>query len=110
MYTYTHKHKYAHIPAGTRVEVPVPIMGESITQGMIASWLVKAGDYVEVDAIVASIETDKVCFIHVLIHNFIVTVPLIPNLIIATCVCNRVPLGDSRSSQSTSWDHCRKIC
>jgi len=43
-----------------RLEVPVPIMGESITQGVIAEWAVSAGDYVEVDQIVASIETDKV--------------------------------------------------
>lgn len=43
-----------------RLEVPVPIMGESITQGAIAEWSVGPGDYVEVDQVVASIETDKV--------------------------------------------------
>ena len=36
-------------------------MGESITQGVLAKWLVKNGDYVEADAVIASIETDKVC-------------------------------------------------
>ena len=43
-----------------RLEVPVPVMGESITQGVIAEWSVAQGDYVELDQIVASIETDKV--------------------------------------------------
>eukprot|EP01041_Mallomonas_annulata_P007219 gene7219-14718_t len=40
--------------------VLVPVMGESITQGMLAKWLVKVGDEVAVDAVVAAIETDKV--------------------------------------------------
>lgn len=42
------------------LEVLVPIMGESITQGVIAKWLVKVGDTITADAVVASIETDKV--------------------------------------------------
>lgn len=45
---------------GTRQEVPVPIMGESITQGVLAAWNKSVGDYVTVDEVVASIETDKV--------------------------------------------------
>lgn len=43
-----------------RVEVPVPIMGESITQGVLAEWAVAVGDYVTVDQVIANIETDKV--------------------------------------------------
>lgn len=43
-----------------KISVQVPIMGESITQGMLASWTVKKGDFVEADQVVASIETDKV--------------------------------------------------
>jgi len=42
------------------MEVPVPIMGESITQGVLAKWNVKKGDFVNMDDVVASIETDKV--------------------------------------------------
>lgn len=42
------------------ITVPVPIMGESITTGLISSWTVKVGDVVAVDHIVAMIETDKV--------------------------------------------------
>lgn len=44
----------------SKVTVPVPIMGESITQGVLAKWSVKTGDYVKADDVVASIETDKV--------------------------------------------------
>jgi 2-oxoglutarate dehydrogenase E2 component (dihydrolipoamide succinyltransferase) len=43
-----------------RIEVAVPAMGDSITQGVLASWLVKTGGHVKVDDVVASIETDKV--------------------------------------------------
>lgn len=46
--------------APERLLVPVPIMGESITQGVLAKWTVKTGDVVVVDEVVASIETDKV--------------------------------------------------
>jgi 2-oxoglutarate dehydrogenase E2 component (dihydrolipoamide succinyltransferase) len=40
--------------------VDVPIMGESVTSGMISEWLVGTGDYVAVDQTVAMVETDKV--------------------------------------------------
>jgi 2-oxoglutarate dehydrogenase E2 component (dihydrolipoamide succinyltransferase) len=42
------------------ITVPVPIMGESITQGVLASWTSKVGDFVNADDVVATIETDKV--------------------------------------------------
>ena len=48
-------------PASTPLtSVPVPIMGESITQGVLAKWLVSTGAAVNADEVVASIETDKV--------------------------------------------------
>lgn len=47
-------------PSAERVVVPVPIMGESITQGVLAKWNVKTNDTVQIDEVVASIETDKV--------------------------------------------------
>jgi len=52
----------AAAPAGKleKMTVPVPIMGESITQGVLASWMAKTGDFVNADQVVASIETDKV--------------------------------------------------
>ena len=50
----------APIPSAAKVTVPVPIMGESITQGVLAKWFMKPGDFAAVDAVVASIETDKV--------------------------------------------------
>ena len=43
-----------------RVEVPVPVMGESITQGVIAEWNCAIGDFVDADEVIANIETDKV--------------------------------------------------
>ena len=43
-----------------KITVPVPIMGESITQGVLAKWHIKVGDFAATDAVVASIETDKV--------------------------------------------------
>ena len=46
--------------AAQLVQVPVPIMGESITTGMLAKWNIKGGDFVKADDIIASIETDKV--------------------------------------------------
>ncbi|ABI67097.1 2-oxoglutarate dehydrogenase, E2 subunit, dihydrolipoamide succinyltransferase [Maricaulis maris MCS10] len=42
------------------VEATVPQMGESVTEGTIGAWLVKAGDSVEIDQALVEIETDKV--------------------------------------------------
>ena len=42
------------------LSVDVPVMGESITTGVLAKWNVKVGDFVKVDEVVANIETDKV--------------------------------------------------
>ena len=41
------------------VEIKVPSAGESITEVMIAEWLVEEGDFVEMDQPVCTIETDK---------------------------------------------------
>ena len=46
--------------AAAEITVPVPIMGESITTGVLASWSVKVGDSVSADQVLASLETDKV--------------------------------------------------
>lgn len=43
-----------------KISVAVPVMGESITTGMMSAWNVAVGDYVEIDQVVAMIETDKV--------------------------------------------------
>lgn len=42
------------------VEVKVPSMGESITTGILASWQVKSGDYVQQDQVLFELETDKI--------------------------------------------------
>ncbi|WP_339332683.1 2-oxoglutarate dehydrogenase complex dihydrolipoyllysine-residue succinyltransferase [uncultured Maricaulis sp.] len=46
--------------SGSSVDATVPQMGESVTEGTIGSWLVKAGDTVEIDQALVEIETDKV--------------------------------------------------
>eukprot|EP01035_Chromulina_nebulosa_P017038 gene17038-22546_t len=44
----------------TKVIEKVPALGESITEGTIASWTKKIGDKVNVDDVIAIVETDKV--------------------------------------------------
>ncbi|CAH2077833.1 unnamed protein product [Thlaspi arvense] len=46
--------------SGDSVEAVVPHMGESITDGTLATFLKKPGDRVEADEAIAQIETDKV--------------------------------------------------
>ncbi|KAJ9170062.1 hypothetical protein P3X46_018197 [Hevea brasiliensis] len=46
--------------SGDLVDAVVPFMGESITDGTLAKFLKKPGDRVEVDELIAQIETDKV--------------------------------------------------
>ena len=46
--------------AGDLVEANVPVMGESVAEGQVGSWLVKVGDTVAVDQPLMEIETDKV--------------------------------------------------
>ena len=41
------------------LEMKVPSPGESITEVEIATWLVKDGDYVEKDEIIAELDSDK---------------------------------------------------
>src|SRR5690554_6716972 len=41
-------------------EVKVPPMGESITGGILASWKVNDGDFVERDQVLFELETDKI--------------------------------------------------
>ncbi|CAN8063418.1 unnamed protein product [Agarophyton chilense] len=40
--------------------LPVPHMGESITEGTVAEWLVKAGQGVSEDQVLVQLETDKI--------------------------------------------------
>lgn len=42
------------------VDVPVPSMGDSISEGTVVEWLKKPGDFVETDEVVVVLETDKV--------------------------------------------------
>lgn len=42
------------------VDVPVPSMGDSISEGTVVEWLKSPGDFVEADEVVVVLETDKV--------------------------------------------------
>ena len=41
------------------IEVKIPAVAESITEVTLASWMVKDGDFVERDAVLCEVETDK---------------------------------------------------
>ena len=45
---------------GPPEEVPVPAMGDSISEGTVLSIVKNAGEYVDAEGVVAEIETDKV--------------------------------------------------
>ena len=53
-------HASARTLASDNLEVPVPEMGDSITEGTVLEWLRDVGDYVEMDDVVVVLETDKV--------------------------------------------------
>lgn len=44
------------------LEIKVPTVGESITEVTVATWLKNDGDHVEVDEIIAELESDKATF------------------------------------------------
>lgn len=44
------------------MEIKVPTFPESVTEGTLIAWLVKPGDVVKMDQIIAEVETDKVVF------------------------------------------------
>jgi 2-oxoglutarate dehydrogenase E2 component (dihydrolipoamide succinyltransferase) len=51
----------ASAPAsGNLIEVKTPVMGESVAEGTLSTWLKKKGDRVKKDEILVEIETDKV--------------------------------------------------
>lgn len=47
---------------GETIEMKVPVVGESITEVSISSWLKSDGDFVELDEIIADIDSDKATF------------------------------------------------
>ena len=44
------------------LQIKVPTVGESITEVTVASWLKNDGDYVELDEVIAELESDKATF------------------------------------------------
>ncbi|MGW8122812.1 2-oxoglutarate dehydrogenase complex dihydrolipoyllysine-residue succinyltransferase [Roseivirga echinicomitans] len=49
-------------PTGETKEMIVPTVGESITEVTISTWLKNTGDYVELDEIIAEVDSDKATF------------------------------------------------
>ena len=45
---------------GTRVQITMPAMGESVTEGTVLEWLKQVGDTVAVDEPIVEVSTDKV--------------------------------------------------
>ncbi|MEO0683250.1 MAG: 2-oxoglutarate dehydrogenase complex dihydrolipoyllysine-residue succinyltransferase, partial [Pseudomonadota bacterium] len=45
---------------GEMVDVPVPALGESVTEATVSTWFKKVGDAVAVDEMLCELETDKV--------------------------------------------------
>ncbi|RZI46840.1 dihydrolipoyllysine-residue succinyltransferase [Candidatus Finniella inopinata] len=43
-----------------RLPLTVPILGESITEATVGRWLIKVGDFVQLDETIVELETDKV--------------------------------------------------
>src|SRR3954469_8145401 len=50
----------APAPAGEAVEITMPAMGESVSEGVILEWAKQPGDPVEADETIVEISTDKV--------------------------------------------------
>ncbi|MCF6352433.1 MAG: 2-oxoglutarate dehydrogenase complex dihydrolipoyllysine-residue succinyltransferase [Cyclobacteriaceae bacterium] len=49
-------------PTGETIEMRVPEVGESITEVTMAAWIKNEGDFVELDEIIAEIDSDKATF------------------------------------------------
>ena len=45
---------------GNRMDVLVPVLGESVVEATVSKWIKKQGDFVEVDEPIVELETDKV--------------------------------------------------
>ncbi|RVT82749.1 2-oxoglutarate dehydrogenase complex dihydrolipoyllysine-residue succinyltransferase [Rhodobacteraceae bacterium CCMM004] len=45
---------------GQEIDVPVPTLGESVSEATVATWFKKEGDSVEADEMLCELETDKV--------------------------------------------------
>ena len=48
------------MPAGTTVQITMPEMGESVTEGTVLEWLKQVGDEVQADEGLLEVSTDKV--------------------------------------------------
>src|SRR5689334_6078412 len=77
------------------VDVPVPEMGESVSEGTVLDWLVKVGDAVEKDQGLVEISTDKVdAELPSPVAGTVVEILAAPNDVVATgTVVARIAVG-----------------
>src|SRR5689334_11189554 len=77
------------------VDVPVPEMGESVSEGTVLDWLVKVGDQVEKDQGLVEISTDKVdAELPSPVAGTVVEILAAPNDVVATgTVVARIAVG-----------------
>src|SRR3954471_17794634 len=79
------------------VDIPVPEMGESVSEGTVLDWLVKVGDQVEKDQGLVEISTDKVdAELPSPVAGTVVEILAAPDDVVATgIVVARIAVGES---------------
>ncbi|HEX8744862.1 MAG TPA: multifunctional oxoglutarate decarboxylase/oxoglutarate dehydrogenase thiamine pyrophosphate-binding subunit/dihydrolipoyllysine-residue succinyltransferase subunit [Thermoleophilaceae bacterium] len=98
-------------PAGEAVEVAMPEMGESVSEGTVLEWLVNVGDSVAVDDGLVEISTDKVdAEVPSPIAGVITEILVKPDETVTTgtVLCRIAPGGESRGAQMPSGEDARR--
>ncbi len=54
------KEKQTNVRKGSKMDVLVPVLGESVVEATVSKWIKKQGEFVEVDDPIVELETDKV--------------------------------------------------
>jgi 2-oxoglutarate dehydrogenase E2 component (dihydrolipoamide succinyltransferase) len=96
-------------PTGGIKEMKVPAVGESITEVTISTWLKKDGDFVQIDDIIAEVESDKATFelpaeatgILRIVAQEKTTLP-IGGLICKIEIAEGAPTGNNKAAQPTA--------
>jgi biotin carboxyl carrier protein len=57
---HTRQYHFGSVLQLAKIVENVPALGESITEGTIAKWMKNVGDQVNIDDVIAVVETDKV--------------------------------------------------
>ncbi|MEA2404225.1 MAG: hypothetical protein QOE08_872, partial [Thermoleophilaceae bacterium] len=95
----------APAPAGAEiVDITVPSMGESVSEGTVLEWLKKVGDRVEVEEGIVEISTDKVdAELPSPVAGTLVEILAEPDAIVATgSVVARIAVGDAAAAKPSA--------